>query len=172
MEVWTIYDKDRKPTDKTVERGTRLGNNEYHMVVHVCIINAEEKMLIQQRQPFKDGWPNLWDISVGGSSTAGESSAVAAERELFEELGFKTDLSKARPFFTINFSCGFDDYYILEADVDIDSLSLQYEEVQAVRWASREEIMNMIDNKTFIPYHKSVINMIFEMRHNRGGHSE
>jgi isopentenyldiphosphate isomerase len=129
-------------------------------------------MLIQQRQPFKEGWSNMWDISVGGSSIEGENSRTAAERELYEELGYIADLSNERPYFTINFSCGFDDFYIIEDDVDIEDLKLQYEEVQAVRWASKEEILVMIDDKTFIPYHKSVIEMVFAMRHNRGGHSE
>lgn len=172
MEVWTVYDVDRQPTGKTILRGKALGEGEYHMVIHVCIINSENHMLIQQRQPFKDGWPNLWDVSVGGSATQGENSRIAAERELFEELGYKADLSTTRPFFTINFSCGFDDFYLLEEDVDIDSLTLQYEEVQSVRWSTKEEIMSMIDGKLFIPYHKSLIEMIFEMRHSRGGHSE
>lgn len=172
MEVWTVYDRDRRPTGQTIERGTKLGEDEYHMVIHVCIINSDNQMLIQQRQSFKEGWPNLWDISVGGSSTEGEDSRTAAKRELFEELGYSADLSNARPFFTINFCCGFDDFYILEDNVEIEDLKLQYEEVQAVRWASKDEILSMIDDKTFIPYHKSVIEMVFEMRHNRGGHSE
>jgi len=172
MELWTVYDKDRKPTGKTIERGSRFEDNEFHMVIHVCIINSSNQMLIQQRQPFKEGWSNMWDITVGGSSLAGETSCQAAERELLEEIGYVADLSNTRSFFTINFSVGFDDYYIIEDDVDIDSLKLQYEEVQSVKWATKEEIMKMIDDKVFISYHKSVIEMVYDMRHNRGGHLE
>ena len=74
------------------------------------------QMLIQQRQPYKKGWPNMWDLTVGGSALKGESSFQAAERELFEELGIKIDLSEKRPAFTINFENGFDDYYLIDHD--------------------------------------------------------
>lgn len=57
----------------------------YHLVVHVCVFNQKGEMLIQQRQPFKQGWPNLWDVTMGGSALAGETSQQAAMRELKEE---------------------------------------------------------------------------------------
>ena len=61
----------------------------------------------------------MWDISVGGSAVAGDNSIRAAEREVFEELGLKLDLSGERPFLTMNFSEGFDDFYIVEQDIDL-----------------------------------------------------
>ena len=42
----------------------------------------------------------------------------------------------------------------MNAVVNPDSLHLQYEEVQAVRWATLEEILRMIDDGRFIPYEK------------------
>ena len=50
-------------------------------------------MLIQRRQPFKRGWSNLWDITVGGNAIAGDSSRSAAERETRAELGLSLDQS-------------------------------------------------------------------------------
>lgn len=142
--------------------------NEFHIVVHVCIFNSKGEMLIQQRQPFKQGWSNLWDITCGGSAVAGDTSHQAASRELFEELGIQYDFESMRPHFTINFKHGFDDYYFIEYDVDLNTLSLQQEEVQAVKWASQDEILQMIDAGTFIPYYKSIIGFIFEGRHQYG----
>ena len=168
MELWALLDRDRLPLGRTAVRGERLAKGEYHVVVHVCIINTKDQMLIQQRQPFKEGWPDMWDVSVGGSAVDGESSALAAERELFEEIGYRADFSACRPFFTINFEEGFDDFYILEADVDLSRLKLQYEEVQDVRWASKDDIFRMMDEGSFISYHPSVIDMIFQMRNHRG----
>ena len=168
MEQWDIYDSNRVRTGKIKARGTRLQADEYHLVIHVCIINSDNQLLIQQRQPFKSGWPNLWDVTVGGSALAGENSQVAAERELMEEIGYEADLSQKRPNFSINFNRGFDDFYILKAEVDLSKLTLQYEEVQAVKWANREEIIQMIEEDIFIPYHLSVINMIFDMQHGYG----
>lgn len=164
MELWDIYDKHRVKTGETMVRGHEIKKGDYHLVVHVCIINSEGKMLIQQRQPFKDGWPNMWDITVGGSAVAGECSYQAAEREVFEEIGYKLSLEDVRPSVTVNFECGFDDVYIINRDVDIDLLKLQYEEVQNVKWADKDEIISMINDKCFIPYHKSMIELLFDMK--------
>lgn len=170
MELWDVYDKDRILKGWTMKRGSKFGDNEFHLVVHICIFNSEGKMLIQQRQPFKEGWSNLWDITVGGSATTGENSFQAAERELFEEIGYKVDLSKERPFLTINFNDGFDDYYLIEEDINIDDLKLQYEEVKCVKWASKKEVLNLLNTGEFIPYYASLIEMLFDMRKRRGGH--
>lgn len=46
-------------------------------------------------------------------------------RELEEEIGLKLDLSNTRPHLTVNFDEGFDDIYLVEADIDLDELTLQ-----------------------------------------------
>jgi isopentenyldiphosphate isomerase len=118
-------------------------------------------MLIQQRVPSKDDWPNLWDVSCAGSAISGDTSQTAAVREVLEELGLKINLQNERPHLTNHFDVGFNDVYILDMDVDLSTLKLQPEEVQNVKWASKEEIFSMIDNGTFIPYHKSWIDILF-----------
>ena len=168
MELWDVYDKDRVKTGDTIGRGGAFKKGIYHIIVHVCVFNSKNEMLIQQRQPFKDGWSNMWDITAGGSAVAGDSSDAAAERELFEEIGYKVDFSDVRPHFTVSFETGFDDYYLVEDDIEIGSLNLQYEEVQRVKWASKDEILSMIDNGAFVPYHKSLIDMCFDMRKRYG----
>ncbi|MDU3803459.1 NUDIX hydrolase [Paraclostridium bifermentans] len=171
MEIWDLYDKDRIKTGETMVRGSQFKENTYHLVVHVCIFNLEGKMLIQQRQPFKDGWPNMWYITVGGSALSGDTSQLAAEREVYEEIGYKLSLDGIRPSLTINFDKGFDDIYLIQKDIDISKLKLQYEEVQSVKWASKEEILSMIDEEIFIPYHKSLINLLFFMRTSKNSHT-
>lgn len=171
MEIWDLYDKDRIKTGETMVRGSQFKENTYHLVVHVCIFNLEGKMLIQQRQPFKDGWPNMWDITVGGSALSGDTSQLAAEREVYEEIGYKLSLDGIRPSLTINFDKGFDDIYLIQKDIDISKLKLQYEEVQSVNWASKEEILSMIDEEIFIPYHKSLIDLLFFMRTSKNSHT-
>ncbi len=151
-ELWDIYTKERLKTGKLQKRGEKLSDDEYHLVIHVCIFNNKNQLLIQQRQPFKAGGQNMWDLSVGGSAIAGESSGQAAERELAEELGLKMDLSDVLPQFTTTFRNGFDDYYIIKNDVDLTHIKLQKEEVQAVRWADKEEVLKMQQEGTFIPY--------------------
>lgn len=168
MELFDLYTEDRIPTGKTIERGEKLPQGLYHLVIHVCIFNSQGEMLIQQRQPFKKGWSNMWDITVGGSAVAGDTSRSAAEREVFEEIGLKLSLEGVRPLLTIHFDDGFDDVYAIEQDVDISTLKLQYEEVQAVKWATLDEVLQMIDNGVFIPYHKEYIRQLFSIKNHRG----
>ena len=73
-----------------------------------------------------------------------------------------------RPALTVNFSRGFDDIYCIVRDVDAQSLRLQAEEVMDVRWAAREDVLRMIDAGTFIPYRKSLIELLFDMRGKMG----
>ena len=53
----------------------------------------------------------------------------------------------------------------------IADLRLQYEEVKAAKWASLEEILSMIDSGTFIPYHRSLIELLFFLRDHSGTHT-
>ncbi len=168
MELWDVYDINRNKTNETMVRGEPIEKNNYHLVVHVCVFNSHGEMLIQQRQPFKEGWSNMWDITVGGSAIKGDTSQSAAERELFEEIGLRVDLKNIRPHITMNYNYGFDDIYLIEQDVDINELSLQYEEVQKVKWASKEEIFLMIDSGEFIPYYQSLIQLFFDSRKKYG----
>ncbi len=171
-EQWDVYDIHRIKTGEVVTRGEKAAPGQYRMVVHICIINSEGKMLIQQRQPFKSDWSNLWDVTVGGCSRTGETSQDAAHREVLEEIGLDIDFTGVLPRFTVNWLSGFDDVYVLKQEVDVSSLSLQEEEVQAVRWATHDEIIDMIREGTFITYHESFIDMCFAMSDSYGEHAD
>ena len=172
MELFDLYTADRVKTGRTMVRGEPVPEGLYRLVIHVCIFDADGRMLIQQRQPFKEGWSDMWDVTVGGSAVAGDSSRTAAERETREELGLALDLSGVRPALTVHWEHGFDDFYLLKQPVDIGSLRLQYEEVQAVRWADRDEILRMIDDGRFIPYEKSLIDLLFFLLDHRTTHTK
>lgn len=168
MEMWDVLDIHRREKNNTMVRGELFQAGCYHLVVHACLFNEKNEMLIQQRQPFKEGWPNLWDVTCGGSAQAGETSQTAMERELREELGLEARLQNTRPFITVNFEHGFDDYYLLFNKINTKNLLLQPAEVQRVKWAKEKEIIDKIDKGTFIPYYKSFIQLLFAMRGHYG----
>ena len=122
MELFDLYTAEREKTGKTMARGEPVPEGFYRLVVHVCIFDPQGRMLIQQRQPFKRGWSNLWDLSVGGAAVSGDTSRTAAERETREELGLDVDLSRERPSLTVHWEHGFDDYYTVTRQVDPESL--------------------------------------------------
>lgn len=167
-EFLDIYNIDRIKTGKTFQRGNPPGRDGYYLVVQTIIFNSEGKMLIQQRHKDKRAWPNLWDISAGGSALAGENSRDAAMRELKEELGITADLKNVRPHVSSTFEEGFTDVYLLEMDVNFSDIIMQASEVQNVRYATEDEIHQMIDAGTFIPYYKSWISFLFDSRKQYG----
>jgi len=169
-EEWDIYDVNRIPTGRTMKRGAPNRPGDYHIVVHVCIFDKEGNMLIQQRADGKRGWPGKWDFTLGGHVVAGETSRQGAERELREELGITEELQDA-PFLTVTFSDGFDDYYLLERNVDPCSLVLQSDEVQNVRYAPKDEIKRMIAGGSFIDYHDGLVDLLYAMKACRGAHA-
>ena len=169
MEYVDIYTAQRELTGKTEERGKALGDGEYRLIIHAAIFNRAGQLLIQQRQPFKRGWPGLWDLTMGGAVSTGETSAEALVRELQEDLGLAWDLQGEPPALSLTFDHGCDDIYLLRGEVELSTLQLQYEEVAQVKWATQEEVHQMLDDGTFIPYHKSLIDLLFDMREKTDG---
>ena len=161
MELFDLYDAYRRPTGETMVRGEPTPAGKYRLVVHICIFNSKGEMLIQQRQSFKKSWAGMWDLSAAGGVVSGETSQESARRELFEELGLDVDFEGTMPTLTTSFEEGFNDIYLLYRDADVSTLRLQPEEVQAARWAGRDEILAMIDSGAFIPYHKGLIEYLF-----------
>jgi isopentenyldiphosphate isomerase/GNAT superfamily N-acetyltransferase len=165
MELWNIYDQYRHMTDRIHERGQEMKAGDYHLVVHVWIVNDDGQFLIQRRQPWKIGFPNMWDCSAAGSAVMGDDSEQAAIREVKEEIGIDLDIEKGERIFTVRFSQGFDDIWLVRQNVGIEELKLQEEEVAEARWASEEEIKEMVKNGEFIPF--NYFDQLFESIHSR-----
>ncbi len=170
METWDLYDVDRQKTNKTMKKSEKFPKGDYFSLrVHLCLFNKKGEMLIQQRHFSKKHRPNLWDLTLSGGAISGDNSKQALTREVQEELGLNIDFSKERAFFTINTENSFDDYYLIEKDIDIKDISFKDNEVQAVKWASKEEILKMIEDKKFLLYYPSFIETIFEFKNNNRG---
>ncbi|MBR6781432.1 MAG: NUDIX domain-containing protein [Clostridia bacterium] len=162
-EYWDLLDADRIPTGEVFCRSDTIQPGQLHTVVHVCIFNENNEMLIQHRSESKDNWPGRWDVSAGGSALTGETSRRAAERETAEELGIVLDLTDQRPYFTVNFDCGFDDYYIVHLPkLNPENLVLQESELQGVKFACMDEILTLLDEHKFVPCKKNLIRLLFD----------
>ena len=163
MEAWDLYTQDRVKTGQTMLRGDPVPEGLFHLQVHVCIFNEQGEMLIQQRQSTKRWYAGLWDYSVGGSAVAGDTSLAAAERETLEELGLRVSLAGRKPAVTRWYGSIIDDYYILPLNVVLSDLHLQREEVQAVRWAGREDILALLAEGQFCPNPPGMIALLFDL---------
>ena len=52
-ELIDIYNADRERTGRTAERYAELALGEYRLIVHVCLFNSCNEMLIQKRSESK-----------------------------------------------------------------------------------------------------------------------
>lgn len=147
-EMWDLYDRERNLLDKKVERGTKLNDNEYHLVTNAWIKNKEGKFLISQRVVWKVH-PLMWECT-GGSVLMGENTYEGAIREVKEELGI--DISNAQFAFVGSTTRYFVncpdivDVYIFEFDIPIEEVVIQKEEVNDVKWATKEEILELYND--------------------------
>lgn len=167
-ELLDVVNYNGIPVGRTHVRGEKIdsANGDYFCAVVVCIMNSQGQMLIQQRQKDKRSWPNLWDVSCGGAVIAGEEPQISGMREVAEELGLTISLEKKRPNVITTFRDGFTYTFILNMDVNLEDVVLQPEEVQAVKLATKAEILQMIEDETFIPYRKSWLDLIFDTAEN------
>jgi isopentenyldiphosphate isomerase/N-acetylglutamate synthase-like GNAT family acetyltransferase len=138
-----------------------MNEGDYHIVVHVWIMNDKGEFLIQKRQPWKKGWSDMWDCSAAGSAVLGDSSEQAAVREVKEELGIDLDIDQGERLFTVKYSSGFDDIWLVRQNVELHQLKLQEEEVADAKWASEEEIREMHKTGELIPFH--YLDLLFDM---------
>ena len=72
---------------EVVTRSRLRTENLRHRSVAVIVTTTSGRLVVQRRAETKDVYPGWWDIGAGGVVTSGEDLAVAARRELAEELG-------------------------------------------------------------------------------------
>ena len=124
----------REPRSMVHARGLR------HRAVHVLVFNAAGQLFLQKRSMAKDNDPGLWDSSCSGHVDAGESYAVAAERELMEEIDLLVD-EPMEELFKIKASVetGWEFAIIYRTESE-GPFTLCPEEIDEGRWFSPKEI--------------------------------
>ena len=71
MELWDVYDINRNKTGKTAVRGEGLPEGGFHLVVHVCILGSDGRMLIQKRRS-NTGFPACGTSARGVRQSRGK----------------------------------------------------------------------------------------------------
>ena len=164
MEVWDILDKNGNPTGKTVVRGKRgLSKGEYHLVVHIWVIDKNGNFLIQRRSDDRPLMPGEW-AATGGSAFSNESSRHAAKRELCEELGIDLDSGRFTLAKRMLRRFSITDVWAVRYDTDISKLVLQSDEVSQVNWLSPSQMRQIIKNGDFHNYGKDYFDLVFSIK--------
>jgi len=149
MEKRDLYDENKKLTGETIYKGEKVPKGRYYITVVVWIQNEQKKFLIQKRVLKKDG---KWS-TTGGHPVTGETSKQGVLTEIKEELGLNLENEEIILFKTIKTEDDFVDLYYLKANIDINDVMMQKEEVEDVKWATIEEIQELIDSGKFSDSH-------------------
>lgn len=151
MEIWDVYDEYRGKTGKTIERGIPLLAGNYHLVVHIWVVNKKGELLIQKRAKHLAWKPGIWAVT-GGSAIVGEDAYTAAIRELSEEVGIDGTTASLEFLFELKRHDSFCNVFLARCNTPAEQLKLQQEEVDAAAWVSREQLQTMIEHKEFYSY--------------------
>ena len=158
MELWDIYDSNKKRTGRTMKRNDwQLKDGEYHLTVLGIVVRSDGKFLITKRVMTKAWASGWWEVS-GGAAQAGEDSKDAVIREVREETGL--DVSNAEGGFLFSYKRDnpgegdnyFVDVYRFKKDFDEADINLQTEETAGYMLATAEEIKEIADQGIFLHY--------------------
>jgi len=140
----------------------------FHNSVHIWFYTINKYILLQKRAATKDIFPALWDISVAGHVGIGEHPITSAIREINEEIGIPVTATSLLPIGTHKamktptnhiFDNEFHHIYCCLLEQDINTLSLQKEEVEAVKLISLTDFEFQLKNPStknnYVPHASS-----------------
>jgi isopentenyldiphosphate isomerase len=115
----------------------------WHRTIHAWFLNSKGQLLLQKRSIKKQSNPGLWDISVAGHISAGQTSVEAAQRETEEEIGLMLPGSAYEYLFTVQgqgaehngtyINKEFQDVFLVRSNVVIEKLKIPSDEVEDAR---------------------------------------
>jgi isopentenyldiphosphate isomerase len=150
MEILDVLTPDGHAAGFAKPKAEVHRDGDWHRAAHVWLVTPDRRVLLQRRAAVKENWPDLWDVSVAGHISAGESAIDAAIREAHEELGLVlapgelTHLGTLRWHAVLNEGAyienEFHEVFLVVREIEVEQLVLDPLEVAAAVLVNPEEI--------------------------------
>lgn len=151
MECWDAYNRQGQKLPIVLNRGDKIPQGVYHIVVETLVQHCDGEYLLMQRDWNKKGHPGLFEASGGGSALQGETAEICAIREIKEETGLDIiELNLIQKDFHFRDGCYWHTFHGI-VDQPKDSVILQKGETISYRWVSQEELLDFIHSDEAIP---------------------
>lgn len=127
------------------ESGT-LKDSDIYRVSALWLTNLGGEILIARRSYNKKNDPGKWGTAVAGTVDEGENYYENIVKETEEEIGL-TGLDFKRGPYGRNMKGKqfFYQWYIAQTDKDIEDMKVDKEEVEEVRWVTKEQLIKEIE---------------------------
>lgn len=143
MEYLDLYDINGNLTGESIPRledKSNVPEGKYIKLVLIFIQNSDNKFLFQRTSLSR----KHVIATTGGHVQSGQTSKEAIINEVSEELGIDITNEDFKYIGSKLFKLAITDIYYLKKDLDLNSLVLQEEEVESVKWLSIDEINKLI----------------------------
>lgn len=154
-ELFDVCNEEGEPVGRIVERSHAHAEGICHRTAHIWVVRMVDgiyQVLLQKRAENKESFPGCYDTSSAGHIQSGDEPLESAIRELGEELGIHAEPEQLTYVgkFHIHYEKEFHGHLFKDNEVsfvfcyrepvDIEKLTLQKEELDAVEWFTIQEV--------------------------------
>ena len=161
MELLDVYDSQGNVTGRKIVRGDKseiLGSDEHIAIAAIFIENNNGEFLIQKTSKEKGGEFS----STGGHVDSGETPLMSIKREALEELGVNIENDNIYEYGFLSFDMPLRYLFYIKKDIPIDTIIVQDEEVEYVKYMSVSEINELIDTGQMLKSHSVMFNELMK----------
>lgn len=150
QELFHLVDENDKQLGFVSRSQAHCDPTKIHRSVCVIVHNSKKQILFQKRSQSKDTFPGFWTLSVTGHVSQNETYLQAAKRELFEELGIKSDLRFVKKTL-LNLPSETEFCSIYKTAIPTDRINHDSDEITATLWVGLSQIAAFTKKNNLTP---------------------
>ena len=157
MELLQVFDDNKVALNEKISREEKhnLPLNRHFMIILIFIENSKGEFLLQKTSKSR----NSRIATTSGHVDFGKSIMETVINECKEELGIDVSKNNIQYIDTVLFKNCFLETFYTKMEIDLNTIVIQKEEVESVRWYTKKEIETLIANNEFrigniVPYYK------------------